>query len=92
MINKTVYICEYCGKQYDNYDDCKECENSHVKIEKIEIVDAKYKKILPISYNYPTEIKVRVNRSGPEPEYLIYEYSSVANHQNARNLKDKNTW
>lgn len=26
---KTIYECEYCGERYDNYDECKKCEEMH---------------------------------------------------------------
>lgn len=28
---RPVYICSYCGKEFDSYDEALECENSHEK-------------------------------------------------------------
>ena len=27
---KTIYICERCGKQFSNYDECANCERAHI--------------------------------------------------------------
>lgn len=27
---KTMYVCEKCGTQYENFEDCNDCEGSHV--------------------------------------------------------------
>ena len=29
---KQIYVCEKCGRQYDNYDDAYACEYSHINI------------------------------------------------------------
>ena len=28
---KIVYECKYCCKEYDSYEDCEECEKSHLR-------------------------------------------------------------
>ena len=28
---KVVYECKYCCKEYENYDECEECEKSHLR-------------------------------------------------------------
>ena len=48
----TYYVCEICGTVYKEIGDCKRCEESHIKIKKIE--RARYNP----SYKYPTSITV----------------------------------
>ena len=92
MISKSVYICEYCGKQYFNYNDCQKCEDSHTTIDQMEIIDMRYLKDYPTLYNCPNDIKIEVQRPGREPIYLIYSYSNVANNPNVRDQEDPSTW
>lgn len=28
---RPIYTCNYCGKEFDSYDEALECENSHEK-------------------------------------------------------------
>lgn len=36
MIERVKFICELCGRAYDNAESAKECEQKHIAIEKIE--------------------------------------------------------
>lgn len=31
MNKKIVFVCEYCGAEFENEADCKECERSRIK-------------------------------------------------------------
>ena len=48
----TSYVCEICGTEYREIDDCKRCESSHIKIKKIE--KEQYNSL----YKYPIAITV----------------------------------
>ena len=48
----TSYVCEMCGAVYKEIGYCKRCEESHIKIKKIE--RARYNP----SYKYPIIITV----------------------------------
>lgn len=50
----TSYVCEMCGTGYKAITDCEKCEESHIKIKKIE--KAQY---YP-SYKYPIAITVKL--------------------------------
>lgn len=52
MKETTYYVCEICGTVYKEIGDCKSCEESHIKIKKIE--RARYNP----SYKYPITIAV----------------------------------
>ena len=30
---KNLYVCEYCGKTYTDYDEAWQCERNHVSVE-----------------------------------------------------------
>ena len=35
MKEKTMYVCETCGRMYEYLKDCRDCENKHLRIMKI---------------------------------------------------------
>ena len=48
----NIYVCEMCGNEYRQIGDCKRCEESHIKIKKIE------RERYNPSYKYPIVITV----------------------------------
>ena len=58
----TSYVCEICGTGYKEIGDCKRCEESHIKIKKIE--RAQYAK----SCKYPMKMTVEFE-DGERIEY-----------------------
>lgn len=31
MTKKMVFVCDYCGAEFENENECKECERNHIK-------------------------------------------------------------
>lgn len=57
MQQKTIYICEHCGAEYDTEEECLKCENSHVKTEEILTENFHTE---PSRLNYPDVIYVKM--------------------------------
>lgn len=58
MIEKAIYVCEYCDTQYTTKDNCIKCESFHKKNLKIKSVD-KYEPITKINEDgFPRVIRV----------------------------------
>ena len=89
MINKAVYICEYCRKQYFSRDECQKCEESHAKIEQMEIVGMKYLKDYTTVHNCPNDIMIKVSRPGQEDMFIIYSYCNVSNDPRVRDVTNR---
>lgn len=55
MKEKTIFICEVCGSEYDNVENAQKCEKNHCKC--VEIVGSRY---VGSTSNYPTSIDVKM--------------------------------
>lgn len=63
-----VYQCELCGAQYNTEDECKECENYHIK--PVSIAGAKWlPKGLSKANGFPMKVSV-VFEDGTTLDYI----------------------
>lgn len=58
MKELKLFVCEHCGTQYKEKNDCLKCEKAHVK--PVEIQDCKYVAMKVNSKGYPTQIHVKM--------------------------------
>ena len=83
---KHVYICEKCGKEYDNWDEAYTCEENHISSfgSGLELEIAKHLQYKPgcraPSYMILTERKDRWNTETNEQEtsFILWKYKLVA--------------
>ena len=57
MKEQVLFVCDHCGTQYKDKNECKKCENSHKK--PVEIVSRKYVSLKNLPNGYPLQIQVR---------------------------------
>ena len=55
MIEKKVYVCEGCCKEYGSPEACSKCETSHVKVSKI--VKSMYYTYVDIPHTIEVELQ-----------------------------------
>ena len=55
MIEKKVYICEGCGREYNSPEACSKCETVHVKVSKI--VTSRYLVYADIPHTIEVELQ-----------------------------------
>lgn len=71
MTEKKVYVCGYCGEQYDDVGQCQRCEKFHVAVSRI--VKPRYYPIgnseeSVLAGKYPYELTIRME-DGTEVKY-----------------------
>lgn len=54
---EVIYICEKCGRRYNNEDEAIKCEESHFGIVSIESKNVKYCKMGDARYPYAIDVK-----------------------------------
>jgi hypothetical protein len=67
---KTIYECEKCGMQFDNFDQCWDHEYSEHKYSLSIIEEKDYMQENPL---YPTTIKIRMN----DKAEIIYKLAEI---------------
>ena len=61
---KSLYVCEFCGKTYTDYDEAWNCERSHVSIDELNPWDLPEK----------SDLKTYFYTNGePIPEYVVFK-------------------
>lgn len=58
MKSLQLYVCEHCGTQYKDKNECKKCENNH-KIA-MEIHDMRFHACKDAS-NYPDKVEIKMS-------------------------------
>ena len=64
-----VYQCELCGAQYNTEDECKECENYHIKPVPVGISCAKW---LPKGLSKANGFPMKVSVTFEDGTTLVY--------------------
>ena len=90
MTIKTSYICDKCGKVYDNYDDVYACENSHFEPEGYNEVTWKslrYEK----GEKFPASLIIRLEKADDYgyKAYALYRIVKGFTDDEARDLEEK---
>lgn len=67
---EEFYICDICGEVYDNKNDCRRCEQSHLAPISVVPSSAKY-----IDNSYPRSLQVMMN-DGNVAEYHFHSIVS----------------
>lgn len=57
MKSLQLYLCDHCGTQYKNKNECKQCENSHKPA--LEIHDMRFHASKE-SINYPDKVELKM--------------------------------
>ena len=61
---KSLYVCEFCGKTYTDYDEAWKCERSHVSVDALNSWDLPKK----------SDMKTCFYTNGePLPEYIVFK-------------------
>ncbi len=79
MIIRTVYKCDYCGQEYLTPDECKNCENQHVKPVEIIQQNNRFHYHSPFDsdmWKYPVRIRIKMDNG----DIVSYYYERDAMH------------
>lgn len=59
MKEQKLYLCDYCGTQYKDKDECKKCEKGHNV--PVGISGANYVSVKSNGSGYPTQIHIKMS-------------------------------
>ena len=69
MKELSYFVCEICNKTHSTREYALMCENKHLKINDLEMVEVRHELCSPA--DFPSIIKIRDKNTGKELEYHI---------------------